>query len=529
MLKFIKVLFLIFLYYSNASTIISIYPILHIILKNSGTLQDGVWIYLGMMLSVYELGKFIGHFIWGSFSPKNSHIFLILISLMILTILNLLFGFTQKLIFLIIFRLLQGISNNISKFSREVYIQLGFKENLQYIIFVVSIISTSLAIIIPSVVIETKLNKILYVFFNKIFRIKYNQTNILLGSYLAIVLSNMLCIIFGFILTAKKVFQISKIRNNFYAISYPDREQSTNANVENQNMKDRKIILTDKNQDSIKKPGNSHIISLHKNILGESSPSFNAEKDGESSKTQGDTLDTKDIPITSTNMTNSVRINYFSDKGFKKEYYYNMIHILIEAGDAMALIWSLIILYIQFNDNCLFISLSYVSLKLVAEVVLFPINMLIIKKTQNFEINKILSSMIKINSCLSIMTLLTGGGIGIWYKYKLNFYTFILLYTFFLARNILSSIIVQFYKVFTALDLYVHSIRMVKLRKLNQYNGSLVKVLFFIIGGLGYYYLTEFPQNVGSKTVIWVFLFYYTVLPEIFCLLLLLSCCYLIK
>ena len=527
MLKFIKVLFLIFLYFSNASTIISIYPILHLILKNSGAIPDDIWLYFGIILSVYELGRYIGHFIWDSLSPKNSHIFLILISLMILTILNILFGFTQKLLFIIILRLLQGISNNIAKFSREVYIQLGFKENLQYIIFVVSIICTSFAIIIPSVVIETKLNKILYIFFNKIFRIKYNNTNILLGSYLIIVLANILCIIFGFLLIHKKIFQISKIRNNFYAVSYPDREQSTNANLDNVNIKDGKIILTDKNQNNLKKSGNSHMISLNKNILAESSPSFN--QDGESSKNQGDTTESKEIQITNSNNINSLKGNYFNENNFKKEYYYNMIHIFIEAGDAMTLAWSLIILYIQFNDNCLFISISYVLLKLIAEFVLFPINIYIIKKTRNFERNKILKSMVKINCFLSIMTLLAGGGIGIWYKNKFKFFNFILLFVIFMMRNILSSIIVQLYKVFTAVDLYIYSIRMVKLRKLNQYNGSLAKVLLLVIGGFGYYYLTEYPKNVEKMTVLWVFLFYFMVMPEIFCLLLLFSFCYLIK
>ena len=529
MLKLIKILFLIFLYFSNASTIITIYPILHIIILNSGTSQNDMWIYLGLMLSVYELGRYIGHFIWDSLSPKNSHAFLILISLMILTILNLLFGFTQKLVFIIILRLSQGISNNIAKFSREVYIQLGFKENLQYIIFVVSITCTSLAIIIPSLVIETKFNRVLYVFFNKIFRIKYNNTNILLGSYLILVLANILCIIFGFILIHKKVFQISKVRNNFYSINQ-EREQSTNTNVENPNMKDGKIILTDKNQDNIKKKEKSNMISLHKNILGESSPSFNADKDGESSKTQGDTIiETKEISITTSNNVNPLKVSYFNENVYKKEYYYNMIHIFIEAGDTMTLSWSLIILYIQFNDNCSLISLSYVLLKLIAEIVLFPINIYIIKKTQNIGMNKILSSMVKINGFLSIMTLLTGGGIGFWYKNKFNILYFILVFVLFLMRNILSSIIVQLYKVFVAVDLYIYSIRMAKLRKLNQYNGSLAKVLFLVVGGCGYFYLVEYQKSVGFTTFIWVFVFYFVVLPEIFCLLLLLSCYHLIK
>ena len=103
MIKIAKFIFLLFLYCSNISIAIFIYPIIYFIF---GVDKDPIkWYYFGIIFSVYEFGKFIGLFLWECFSHKFSFIILIVISLIFLCILNISYEYLSYIIDKIFFRI----------------------------------------------------------------------------------------------------------------------------------------------------------------------------------------------------------------------------------------------------------------------------------------------------------------------------------------------------------------------------------------------------------------------------------------
>ena len=64
-----------------------------------------------------------------------------------------------------------------------------------------------------------------------------------------------------------------------------------------------------------------------------------------------------------------------------KEKEFCFIQIVINLIDGLSLIWTLIILYEQFHEKCLKISLFLSILKIFGEMILFPINRAITKNS----------------------------------------------------------------------------------------------------------------------------------------------------
>ena len=81
-INIVRFLFLFCLYFSNASTILSIYPILFYLIKYTTDISH--WYYFGLVFSIYEIGKFFSIYLWERLSNKKSNICLILISLILL-------------------------------------------------------------------------------------------------------------------------------------------------------------------------------------------------------------------------------------------------------------------------------------------------------------------------------------------------------------------------------------------------------------------------------------------------------------
>ena len=135
---FIKLIFLSFLYFSNISTAIFIYPLIYFILESNNAQIK--WYNFGIIFSVYEIGKFFGLFLWDFSSHKFSNIILVIISLSFIFILNISYIFSFNIYHIFIIRLLSGFFNNIGKYSKDIYIQLDLKEKLQSTIFFISII-----------------------------------------------------------------------------------------------------------------------------------------------------------------------------------------------------------------------------------------------------------------------------------------------------------------------------------------------------------------------------------------------------
>ena len=131
MYNILRLLFLFFFYFSNASTVLSIYPISYYLIENTTSYYK--WYYLGLIFSLYELGKFSGIPLWDCLYKKHSNLILVLISLLCLGILNISFSFVTKLYQILILRFLFGFFNITGVYFRDIYIQIGFKKNIKII------------------------------------------------------------------------------------------------------------------------------------------------------------------------------------------------------------------------------------------------------------------------------------------------------------------------------------------------------------------------------------------------------------
>ena len=85
-LNILKTFFLLFFSLSNTGSVYFIIPILCDYLIKINILPN--WYYLGIVFSMYELGKLFGNFLWIFLNKKYTSSLLVIVSLILLSILN---------------------------------------------------------------------------------------------------------------------------------------------------------------------------------------------------------------------------------------------------------------------------------------------------------------------------------------------------------------------------------------------------------------------------------------------------------
>ena len=540
MKKIIKFIFLLFLSFSNISTAIFIYPIIYFILGlNSESMK---WYYFGIIFSIYEFGKFFGLFLWDFFSNKLSKIILILISLFFLFILNLSYIFSFNLYHILLIRFLSGFFNNIGKFSKEISIQLGFKGNLQIVIFFISIISTFIAIFLPSLI-----------SYRIIIKNGNNANNIKEIYQITIFLSinNLLSIIFCLILFFKKI--ICKTNGKFIPMNNLEKSSDFSRNNQKENikipqsttdsnrtreLKHNKKNLNLKKKNNIIDNQNSGRININsyeeKKFTNKTDIIKKTEEQSKLGKRSSLNLFTKkqngenygkEIMNQVLKVTYRVRPKHKSNesddiKNNQRKKKYAFIHILIEISDTLSLIWILITLYLEYKGNCLYISIVYSCIRLIGEIIAFPINTIIIKNISyysQYQSKKISKNIMIVNILLFFITILSNSFIFLYYYFFQNKkIMLLLLFLFTLIRNITSIINV---KIISVQCFNLHNINMISLRKYRQYIGYVVKACVFMIGSFGYHLINNLPLNVSkifnfNKLATLVFILYFIIFPS---------------
>ena len=504
----IRLLFLFFLYLSNATTILSIYPILFYLIKYTSDINN--WYYFGLVFSSYELGKFCSISLWDRLSNKISIIFLILISLFLLSILNLSFCFISKLFHIIIIRFLLGFCNHTGTFFKNIYIQMGFRKNNKIIIFLISIISMALALFLPSIMIHLD--------FGQIIKIKNIKLKNIMLIYIFFALNNILAIIFCSILIYTNTL---KINTGFYqmnnsektenSIDGPYSPQKSNI-VDIEQKSNSQIIKTKKNSET-----EINIINQNK-IINDTDSSINKSEKS---------TDNKSYNIKENGKKNLYNNDYKNKMIFikRKEIQFCFIQTLINIIDGLGLIWTLIILYIKFKENCLTISLYISILKIFGEIILFPINKSITNKS-NFSsnLNSILKKMRIINIILLLFSILISQIIfSIYYYSEYSNMLTMIIFIPLLIKTILSGIFTQLYKIYTDKFFKQNNIKSKKLKTYNQYFGSLSKAIVYIIGSFGIL-IIKLIINKNNNTQIILSLLYFHIIPQIFNVILLIAC-----
>ena len=510
MKNILKLLFLFFLHASNISSAIFIYSLIYFIFKTTSTTI--YWYHFGFLLSVYDFGKFIGVFLWNFLSYKLPTIMLILTSLLFLSLINFSYFFTFSLLHIIFLRFLTGISNNLGRLSKDIYIQLGFKEKFQIIMFILSIICTSFSLLFPSLLIE-KFNN-----FDNAY--KFHLIGIILSS------TNIVTILLSIILLSLKILKVKKHEIALFQTSKEKKKY-------NNNIIRRSSRIQQKNEEksaSIKKERQKiSEMKMKENVIDSNIPSSGRKFNGYGEKQsinyvldnnrspgskekkpstmkliqikQGRNKEMTDkeasqgyeikrsfvININSINRINAIK-NIFNLNN--KEAQFIFIEVLLDICDCLFLIWNLVILYDQFKQKCYIVSFIYCCIRLIGEILFFPISSIIIKKYSNYpkrNIFKISKHMKVISLLLFLFTVIICTFLFINdFTKQYNKMLVSIFYISIIIRNILSDTIRQMFKIYTTKYYNVNVQSISKLRKSYQYHGTIVKSIFVFFASFGY-------------------------------------------
>lgn len=506
MINILRILFLFFLYFSNISTILSIYPILYNLIKYTTNTDN--WYYFGIIFSIYEIGKLFGIPLWDRLSNNKSNILLILISLFLISILNISFCFVSQLYQIILIRFLFGFFNYTGIVFKNIYIQMGFKKNNKMIIFLISIISSALALFLPSITIYFNLGE-------KIIKIKNIKLKNIKLIYICLASSNLLGMIFCGILLCKNKL---KINTGFYQMNSAEKsEVSVDRPIKSQ--KNTNIVDIDNN--NIK--GDNHISDTNINIMNQNKISNDTDMGINKSEKSSDSKNYKNNDINNIEINQSTRRIKFIKI---KEIHFCFIQTLINIIDGLNLIWTLIILYYKFQEKCLTVSLYISILKIFGEMILFPINRSITKNSSILlpsSLIMVLKKMRIINIILLITSICTSQIIfSLFYYTKYNTMIMILLFIILLIKTILGGVFGQLYKIYNNKYFKQNNIKNTKSKKYNQYFGSIGRGIIHMLGSFGLLIIEMINKKNNTEEII-VSLIYLHMIPQLLYIILLIA------
>ena len=347
MYNILRILFLFFFYFSNSSTILSIYPISYYLIEKTST--NFKWYYFGLIFSVYEIGKFSGVPLWDCLYKKHSNLILILISLLLLGILNISFGFVTKYYQILILRFLFGFCNITGLYFKDIYIQIGFRKNIKTIILLISIISTTISLFFPSIIIYFNIGE-------KLINIGIISFKNIMIIYLCLAMTNLLPIILCYLLICKNKL---KVEQKFYPIH--NIEKTENSVEKSLGTQKNNFIETDHKSKSkdvkVNQISDSNIqFSMQKNTNNENEARSNKERKL-SEKKNLNNIERKENDGGSMNVEqiNNINNNYnIKDNTTEnKEYHLSFIQTFLNMIDSLSLIWALFILYNKYEKNVL--------------------------------------------------------------------------------------------------------------------------------------------------------------------------------
>ena len=520
MYNVLRFLFILFFYFSNVSTILSIYPISYYLIQNTSI--EPQWYHFGLLFSIYELGKFSSIWIWEYIHKRYSSLILILMSLFLLALCNISFSLVVQFYQIIIFRFIFGFSNIIGTFFKDIYNKIGFRKNNTIIILSISMICTTISLFFPSIIIYFNVGEKLLNF--QI--IKFKNTMFI---YLCLAISNLLPIIFGYILILKNKLKVEQA-----FIPMPNVEKTENSVEKSLGTQKNNFIETEQKSHSKVIKVNNPIydskiqISLQKNINNENEAVANKDRKNSDNKNFNN-IERKEDDVPNVEQINNIN-NSFNLKDISienKEYQLCFIQTSLNMVDGLSLIWILIILYNHFKQSCLQISIYFSILKILGEIILFPINERIMRKSSaviplDFES---ISHRMKIITIISlILSICISQNILFIYFYE-NFQDLLLiaLLIFLLIKTIFSGIFTQYYKIYNNLFFKQNNIKNKNLKKYNQFYGSIGKSIIYFVGSFGLY-IIELLYHKNDKTKIVMYSLYFHAIPQIIYLILFFAC-----
>jgi hypothetical protein len=372
-------------------------------------------------------------------------------------------------------------------------------------------------------------------------------------------LINILSIIMCLILISNKIIKIQKKKANFIKMNTNlEKIEISSRNIHNKNnmktpqsnsdcnskdFRHNKKMITLKikdniidNQNSGRNINNYYAEKMTSNRYDASSKkdedskigkrgSLNLFAKSKNSETGKENIQPMDLKF-SHNLKNQINNSVVPDnKNINKKNKYIFAYTIIEIADTLNLIWTLIILYIEYNGKCLHISFVYSCLRLSGEIISFPINSVIIKYLSNytqFQLKNLSKQIMIMNIIFFLGTIIANIIMFLYYFFFTNIIILLLLFSSILIRKIFSIINIQLFKIYSTKDFNIQSNNMTLLNKNKQYTGTFAKSIIFLIGSYGYYliYNISFNLNQISNTNIIkfskiIFIIYFIIIPAI--------------
>ena len=491
----LKSFFLLFFSLSNTGSVFFIIPILCEYLIKINILPN--WYYLGIVLSIYELGKLFGNFLWIFLNKKFTSSLLVMISLILLSILNLSLLFINSYSGLIIYRFLLGLSNNLSIMSNNIYLELSLKKNFGFVLYIIKGLSTIISIFIP-------------VFSFKFSKYKMNLNNI---SSIFLSIINLITIFIIIIMIKIKLLKIKSnkklVQMNIFVNELDNSMKQSKKNNSNFEVSKNNNSNVKRNNMSMKMNSNieTNPSSAERKIMNQDKKinRFDTSKEVDSTNNFQNIIkrDPIDLMIKNEqNKRNFNNINYFDSslqnqsnifKIINKELKFSYILIFLNLNDSIIFIWFLIFLYIDLYWNCFKFALFFSLYNLCFSILNYPFTRKLINKSNQSNKKQISSQMKYYLLTLIVITFLEGVIISIYYlissKNIFRNIIFISLIILNLSKNLINSLCIQIFQIYIAIEFNIYSENMRKLQQFKHFFNSFFKTIFDFISSFAYYFL----------------------------------------
>ena len=489
----LKSIFLLFFSISNTGTVFFIYPILCEYLIRINILPK--WYNIGLVFSIYELGKFFGNFLWISLNKKYASSLILIISLSLLSIFNFSFTFSHSYFGLIIYRFCLGFSNNLSIIQKNIYHELSLKKKFGFILYTIRTISIIISIFIP-----TLSNKITL----------ENKRNWLNIPSIILSLVNIITITIVIIMNKLKLLTIKVNKKLIQMNTFVNEDESIKiekkiSNNENTKKKEDDLININSNDEtnpnSAERKINIKNSQFNKNIHNKDGDSINFK---DNKREQSDLISKNDkltkqnfnnssnLNLENTKMINSPNINK-KDYSKNKELKFGLIFTYLNILDSILFIWIIIFLYIELNWNPIKFGIYFSIYHFSFSILNYPLTKKLVNKSIQEDKKKIFYQM---RICLIILIILTSiSGVSIYIYYlkflgkKIEKMILIILFFLTLSRNLINSLCIQMFQIYIAIEFNVYSENMRKVEQIKQYLISFSKSIFSIISSFAYYLL----------------------------------------
>ena len=535
--KLIKSIFLIFYSISLSCPNFFIIPILCQNLNRIGL--NPKWTYLGSIFSIYEFGKFFGHFFWIFLNKIFTSSLLVIISLLLLSIINFSYFFIKTYFGLLMYRLLLGFVNNLSLMSENIYHELSLKKDFGIILYIIKTLSTIISILLP-------------IDFFKFNNYKYwdNYSSIIV-SFINIITILIIIIMIKLkylkFKLSKKIIKMNLFYNDYdnslktgkkFSIEISNQNKNIKSN-ENTSIKKKDSGLTintntDEMIPSIERSVQTKINNNDDNInrydsnnnskvidTGGNFSQFHKNEPSDIIKNENLSFNNKGLNVhSSINVLDNIQISKKNNNinQVYKELKYCFIFILLNINDSILLIWVIMIIYIQFNLDQIKIGTYFCLYNLLFSLINYPLTKKLMNKilqsTRNIISNKMIFHLI----ILIIFTLLNGILIYFYIIPIGNFEKIVLLIIllFTLLRNLINSLIIQMFQIFISIEFTVQSENMRKIHKLKTYLNPCFRTIIIYLSSFAFFFLSKKSKKENNISQYSLYIIsYFVLIPEI--------------